>query len=207
RRSIDVCNIGRRSAITHRALLDRSDRLHTFYYYDTVAPSGANLKDRTFRVEDPAGHRLLLANMLKRSEFYLANRGHINRPTLTVCQNVISSRYYEGAAAGTIMLGEPPSTQQFRSQFDWPDAVIQVPFDAPDISDILDRLSDQPQRLGAIRRNNVREAALRHDWVYRVRAIFRALGVDATDGMEARMRKLERIAARAIGSDPIGEAK
>src|SRR5205085_4891923 len=43
-RPIDVCNIGRRSPITHRALLEDAARRHSFYYYDTVAASGPDLK-------------------------------------------------------------------------------------------------------------------------------------------------------------------
>lgn len=48
-RPIEVCNIGRRSQVTHQALLDDAERRRIFYYYDTVAASGADLKQRTFR--------------------------------------------------------------------------------------------------------------------------------------------------------------
>ena len=36
-RPIEICNIGRRSPITHQALLDDAERRQSFYYYDTVA--------------------------------------------------------------------------------------------------------------------------------------------------------------------------
>ena len=39
-RPIEVCNIGRRSQITHQALLEDADRRESFYYYDTVVASG-----------------------------------------------------------------------------------------------------------------------------------------------------------------------
>jgi hypothetical protein len=48
----------------------------------------------------------------------------------------IPARFYEGAAAGTVMIGEAPGTEEFKRQFDWPDAVIHMPFDSPDIGRI-----------------------------------------------------------------------
>jgi hypothetical protein len=58
------CNIGRRSPVTHQALLDEADLQQSFYYYDTVAASGADLKHRTFRIDSPHEHRGMLATLL-----------------------------------------------------------------------------------------------------------------------------------------------
>src|SRR3989442_15984605 len=66
-RAIDVCNIGRRSPVTHEALLRLARDGRIFYYYDTVAASGEGQKQRTFRVDDAGEHRLLLATLLQRS--------------------------------------------------------------------------------------------------------------------------------------------
>ena len=66
-RPIEVCNIGRRSQVTHHALLEDSARRGSFYYYDTVAASGTDLKQRTFRVESPREHRTMLAPLLPNS--------------------------------------------------------------------------------------------------------------------------------------------
>ena len=57
------------------------------------------------------------------------------------------------------MIGEAPRTEEFRQQFDWPDAVIDLPFDSPDIGRILADLNADPKRLRTVRHNNVREAA------------------------------------------------
>src|SRR5262245_37864879 len=162
-RPIDVCNIGRRSPVTHQALLEAAQ---SFYYYDTVAASGADLKQRTFRVDSPQEHRRMLATILKHSRYYIVNRSHINSPMFTAGRDEISARFYEGAAAGTVMVGEAPRTEEFKRQFDWPDAVIHIPFDSPDIGLILADLNSDPERLRAVRRNNAREAALRHEWMH-----------------------------------------
>jgi hypothetical protein len=197
-RPIEVCNVGRRSLVTHQALLDDAERRHSFYYYDTVAASGSDLKDRTFRVDSPHEHRRKLATLLKHSCYYIANRSYVNRPEFTAGRDEVSSRFYEGAAAGTVMIGEAPRTEEFKQQFDWSDALIHVPFDSPDIGRILANLNGDPERLRAIRRNNVRQAAQRHDWLHRILVVFDTLGLAPTQKMRARAKRLEQIASNAL---------
>jgi hypothetical protein len=202
-RPIEVCNIGRRSPVTHQALLDDAGRRQSFYYYDTVAASGADLKDRTFRVDSPQEHRRLLATLLKHSSYFIANRSYVNRPEFMAGRDEISARFYEGAAAGTVMIGEVPRTEEFKQQFDWPDAVIHAPFDSPDIGRILADLNGDHGRLRAVRRNNVREAARRHDWLRRILIVFSTLGLAPTEKMLARAKRLDQIASypKALCSD------
>ena len=194
-RPIDVCNIGRRSPVTHRALLEVAERRHSFYYYDTVAASGADMKQRTFRVDSPPEHRRMLATILKHSRYYIANRSYVNQPEFGPGGEEMSARFYEGAAAGTVMIGEAPRIDEFKRQFDWPDAVIHLPFDSPDIGDVLADLDSDPERLRAVRRNNVREAALRHDWLHRIQVVFDVLGLTPTEGMRVRAQRLRQIAS------------
>jgi Glycosyl transferases group 1 len=194
-RPIDVCNIGRRSPVTHQALLRLARERGRFYYYDTVAASGEDHRQRTFRVEDAAEHRLLLASLLQRSRYFIANRGRVNEPEVTQGRDEIGGRFYEGAAAGTVMLGEPPRSDEFDRQFDWPDAVIRLPFDSPDVERVLLELEAEPRRLERIRRDNVRQAALRHDWVHRLRAVFDVLELAPTTAMLDRQARLQALAA------------
>lgn len=196
-RVIDVCNIGRRSAITHEALLSLVHSRRLFYYYDTVAASGIDRKQRTFRVQSATEHRLLHAQLLQRSRYYFANRSRVNEPEFTMGIQEISGRFYEGAAAGTVMLGEPPDNAAFRRLFDWDDAIIPVPFDAPGIGGVLDALDSDPGRLARVRRANAQHAALRHDWVHRLHSVYDTLGLPATEGMRAREARLQSIAAMA----------
>jgi hypothetical protein len=194
-RAIDVCNIGRRSAVTHAALLVLARERRIFYYYDTVRASGERGKQMTFSVGNPAEHRLLLANILQRSKYYVANRARVNEPEMTEGKEEISGRFYEGAAAGAVLIGEPPRSEEFRKQFDWPDAVIRLPFDSPDVGAFLRALEEDPARLSRIRRENVRQAALRHDWVHRLRTVFETLGVPLTPAMLAREERLRALIA------------
>ncbi len=193
-RAIDVCNIGRRSAVTHAALLQLALDRRFFYYYDTVAASGVDLKQRTFRVQDPREHRLLLASLLQRSRYCFAHRGFVNDAAATGGHDEISSRVYEAAAAGVVMLGEAPRGPDFREQFDWTDALLPAPFDCPDIARLLHELDADPQRLERIRRENVRQSALRHDWLYRLRHVFATFALAPTAAMQQRAVQLETIA-------------
>jgi hypothetical protein len=204
-RTIDVANIGRRSPQTHAALLQLARERRIFYYYDTVAASGIDRKQRTFRVEDAAEHRTMYASLLTRSRYFVANRARINEPEFTNGRHEISARYYEGAAAGTVMIGEPPEIDQFKREFDWDDAVIRVPFNSPDIGAILAELDRDTQRIDAARRNNVSNAALRHDWVHRLRDVYDVLGLTPTEAMLERERRLQAMAAavRSGGEQPV----
>lgn len=197
-RVIDVCNIGRRSAVTHEALVGLARSRKIFYYYDTVAASGADKKQRTFPVNDASEHRLLLASLLQHSRYYVANRSRVNEPEFTMGRDEISARFYEGAAAGAVMVGEPPRTEEFQGQFDWPDALIRLPFDSPDVAQILAGIDEDPTRVARIRRDNVRNAALRHDWIHRLRTVFETLGLAPTPAMLAREERLRALAAEAL---------
>jgi len=201
-RSIDVCNIGRRSPVTHAALLALARERRLFYFYDTVRSSGPGGKQVTFQVGNPAEHRIFLANVLRRSRYYLAYRARVNEPEQTEGHEEISGRFFEGVAAGTVLLGEPPRSPEFERLFDWPDSVVRLPFDSPDVGDILTALDREPERMERIRRSNAREAAVRHDWVYRLETVFSALGMPSTEQMRARRNQLARLAQEYDRGEP-----
>jgi hypothetical protein len=199
-RTIDVCNIGRRSQVTHDALITLARSRKIFYHYDTVAASGVGQKQRSFRVGNANEHRLLLANILKRSRYFIANLSRVNEPELNKGRQEIAGRFYEGISAGTVLLGQPPKSFEFNEQFDWPDAVIAMPFDAPDIAQTLSALDADMDRLKRISRTNLYHAALRHDWLYRLQTVFKTVGLSPTPGMIERQVNLQAIAIRALES-------
>lgn len=188
-RNIDVCNIGRRSDITHQALLQMASVKDMFYYYDTVSTQQGVVnasKQNTFYVKNHKEHRLLLANILKHSRYFIANRALINDPERTGGHGEIPSRYFEGAAAGTVMMGEFPDSDIFKSYFGWEDAVLKIPFDAPHVADLIAELEAQPERLDAIRRNNVINALLQHDWLHRLTVIYNTFDLPPSAMMKER---------------------
>jgi hypothetical protein len=198
RRSIDVAGIGRRSRVTHQALLELARQQGFFYYYDTIqADPAVGSKHTTFRVSNPREHRLLLANILKRSRYFIANRAWADRPSLTRGKDEIAARFYEGIAGGAVILGEPPDSDDFRTQFDWADSVIRMPFDSPRVGELIAELDRDPARLAKIRADNVVNALLRHDWVYRLRPVLEVAGIPAPERLLAREARLRELSDRS----------
>jgi len=184
-RSIDVYSMGRKSSITHQALLKMAEQGQIFYIYDTYE----NMKTLL-----PRDHRLLVANKAKRSRYFITNAPKIDRQFETNGQGEISYRYFEGAASGTVMIGDFIENEAFRKHFDWPDAVIRVPFDTADIAKILTDLDSQPDRLKEIRKNNIVQSLLRHDWAYRWRAILDIVSLEPSPALVAREQHLKKLA-------------
>lgn len=187
RRCIDLNYMGRRSEVTHNAVLKITQARDFFYYYDSCNYLG---------FKDYKQHRDLFANLLKRSSYFIANRANANEPEKTQGYQEIGYRFFEGAAAGTVMLGDYPKTETFDHYFDWQDAVIDLPFDSPDIERIINDLNAQPKRLTEIRRNNVINCLKRHDWIYRWRTILETVGLPVTEGVTKREESLKALAAK-----------
>ena len=208
-RPIDVCGIGRRSEVTHRALLEMARRQHLFYYFDTARARGVTNAARqiTFSVVDPAQHRFLYATLLKNSRYFMASRARANEPEVTGGRQEISARFFEGAAAGTVMIGDPPRNALFGSYFDWPDAVIEVPYDSPDIADVIESLDADPERVARIRRDAVVGTLRKNDWAYRLQTVVRAADILPTQAMTERIKKLRALADGIAGRAPAAPAR
>ena len=183
-RVIDVYSIGRRSEITHRKLLKMARESGLFYLHDSIGGSQA-INSRE--------HRLLFANVAKRSRYFVVNPGKIDEPNLTGGQMEAGNRYFEGAASGAIMLGERPNNEVFEGLFDWADAVTHVPYDSDDIDAVIENLDAEPERQDRIRRTGIVQALLRHDWVYRWEAILKAIGLEPLPGALERKGRLGRL--------------
>lgn len=189
-RVIDVYSIGRRWEGIHQALIDVAKRGEIFYVHDTFAASNAP-------VYDHRQHRDLYANMTRRSRYFTVAPGKLN-DEVTRGQAEVGYRYYEGAAAGAVMIGQAPDCEAFTEMFPWQDAVIPVKHDGSDIVSVLDDLDSDFERTSAIHRRNATEALLRHDWVYRWKELLRIAGVEPLPGMAARERRLQELADSAI---------
>lgn len=185
KRCVDVLSIGRRSEETHQSLLRMAKEEGLFYVYDTIDGLNAYSLDE---------HRMLLAEMAKRTKYFLANPGKINRPDETGGQSEFGYRHFEGAATGTIMIGERPNNKEFERFFDWEDAVIDLPFGSDKIAAIIEDLDKQPERQMRIRKNNIIQSLLHHDWTYRWEAVLKMAGLDPLPGLLKRKERLKELA-------------
>ncbi len=192
KRVVDVYSIGRRSETTHQALLRMASEDGLFYLHDTIAGDQAI---------DPSQHRALFANVAKRSRYFMVNPGLFDRPDKRGNQIEIGNRYFEGIAAGTILVGERPNNQEFDRLFDWPDVVIPLAYNSPDINLLIRELDRQPERQDRIRRTNVAQALLRHDWVYRWEAMLKTAGLEPMPELFERKERLRTMAAAVSQND------
>jgi len=187
-RFIDVCAIGRQSAATHRALVHLARSEGLYYHHDTLVGP--------YKAREPSEHRLLLASIIKHSRYFLASTAKIDQSHETNEQQEVGFRFFEGMAGGAVILGTPPKTGVFEQLFDWPDAIVETPFDHPDIGDTLRTLDRDPERIEKIRVNNTAGILRKHDWLHRWRAILEHLDLPEPQGLLSRERELKRLQKR-----------
>lgn len=197
RRVVDVYSIGRRSEITHRALLKMVANGSFFYLHDTMSPD---------QVSNATEHRQLFANIAKRSRYFVVNPGLIDRKDIRGNQIEIGNRYFEASAAGAIMLGERPENGEFDRLFDWPDSMIHVPYDSADIEQTIKALDRDPERQDKIRRESVKQTLLHHDWVCRWEAILKATGLEPMPTLSQRKEALCNLVELTMQPDLIADA-
>jgi Glycosyl transferases group 1 len=194
-RVIDVYSIGRRYRGIHCQILKAAARGELFYVYDSFANTSMA------KVYDHRQHRELFANIAKRSRYFVVAPAKFDVRDETRGQTEIGYRYYEGAAAGAVMIGEAPESEAYRELFGWPEVVIPIKPDGSDIMAVLGDLGSDPERMAAISRRNTREVLLHHDWVYRWKEIFRVATIEPSPGMAARERRLKEMADFAASVD------
>jgi Glycosyl transferases group 1 len=184
-RFIDVLSIGRRSEDTHHALIKMVKEDKIFYVYDSINGQ---------QVFSSNEHRLLFANMAKRSRYFIVNPGHMDSPERTGGESEIGFRYFEGAASGSILIGESPINEEFLKIFNWPDAIIHLPYGSSDIGTIISELDKQPQRQEKIRRNNVVQSLMNFDCAYRWEKVLQTAGLDPMPKLLERKKYLRDLA-------------
>ena len=191
-RVIDIYSIGRRREGMHERLLQAAKRKELFYIYDTFQASLSG-------VYDHRQHRDHFANVSKRSRYFIVAPGKIDAVAETEGQSELGHRYYEGAAAGAVLIGQAPHSESFAQMFPWPDAVIPVQPDGSDVMDVLAELDSDPARVTAASRRNAVGAFLYHDWVYRWKEVLKVAGLEPSPGMLARECRLKELAAMVAG--------
>jgi hypothetical protein len=205
-RVVDVYSIGNRSAQVHGDLLALARRDQLFYVYDSLASTDS-------RVKDWGEHRLLLAETIKRTRYFMTFSPAslaTSKAGKIAGEHVLPSRLFEGAAGGAIMLGTAPECPEFAECFDWPDAVIEVDPNAAGVDRVIAELDSQPERTEAIRRTGAVQCLLRHDWVYRWEAVLAKVGMEPLPRLEQRKADLRRIAGAAMltaQADVVGARK
>lgn len=187
-RTIDVNSYGRTLPETHQALVRALEARRLHYVHSTTAGPFAFAAHRE--------HRLQTAAALQRSRYTVVYRNNESpaRALLSAGEESLTFRYFEGIAAGAVVLGTRPEAPDFTDCFDWPDAVIPIGAPEPDIESVIAALDADPERLARARLDNVTQSLRRHDWGHRWRTVLASVGLEPTPQLQAR---LGRLAARA----------
>jgi len=183
-RSLDLYSLGRRSDITHKKLLELCKSNKFFYIFDTMDAE---------KVLDPVQHRVLVSSLAKRAKYFIVNPGKVDIPHETTIQSEFGARYFEGCAAGTIMIGEHPKTSSFKEIFHWPNAVVEFPFDGDHIEEFIKDLEHNSQMYEPVRRENVVQSLNNHDWLHRWSSILESAGMEPCENLLEREDRLKNI--------------
>jgi hypothetical protein len=186
-RSVDLYQYGRRSEVTHEAALRLVREHGLFYIYDTVF---------NVPLEDYRAHRTLVAETMKRSRYFFGYRPGENLGRAQ-SDDPLSSRYFEAVGGGAVLLGNRPGNAEYDECFPWPDATIEIPFEAHDLREILAHLDAQPERIATARMNNIVGTLRTLDWVYNWARILDQAGLEHPPGVRARMARLAELADMA----------
>jgi hypothetical protein len=192
-RVVDVYSMGRRREGIHQQLYKAASNGSIFYLHDTF---GASLA----QVYDYREHRNLFANVAKRSKYFMVAPGKVDLGDETRGQEEIGHRYYEGTAAGAVLIGQAPHSNSFATMFPWSDAVIEIRPDGSDVLDVIAKLDAEPERMLAIGQKNAGQALLRHDWVYRWKEILQVAGLEPLPAIAAREQRLKDLADRVLSA-------
>jgi hypothetical protein len=196
-RTIDVYSMGRRAPRTHELLCVMADRNEIFYVYDAWG-NGAVLNWQESRA--------LTRAYIQRCRYFIAYAPDIGNPLMkeqSGGEQSLATRYFEGAAGGSVMLGSAPACPEFDELFDWPDALIPISTEPEDMRGILAELDAQPSRLARIRTENVRQSLLRHDWAHRWSLVLDTLGLERSDALADRLARLDQAASLILQEESL----
>lgn len=195
-RPIDVVSTGRSLAPVHLRLLQIARERDLFYVFDAwtalKAINWAEVRDAN-------------AAAIKRSKYSIVWDPSVSMSKMIEMghQRTLTTRYFESAAGGAVVLGSRSSSTAFETHFDWPDAVVPI---APDGSDVAERIAEldaDPDRCAAIRRANTVNCLRRHDWSHRWGTMVATLGLEGTAAHADRHAALEARASAIEGAPSI----
>ncbi len=181
-RSTDVFYMGRRSPVTHDALIRLLENRKITYVFDSIQGRITH---------DIRQHRELLAGTIQNARYFVVHRAKANCQDHTGGQEELGLRYFEGAAAGAVLIGSAPRSEVFQEYFDWPDAVLPMDYDCSNVAEVLADLDRQQERMEQARYRNVVESLRRHDWCHRWSEILDQVGQPVSAGVMQRAQRLD----------------
>lgn len=183
-RAVDAVCFGRRLDPVHRRLRAIAQDRNWLYLFDTW--SG-------LKAIDWEQVRESNASVMRRSRYAVVWDPSVSAKKAPRMQDqrALTTRYFEAAAGGAIILGSRTPSDEFAAHFDWPDAVVDIATDGSDLEARLNELEADPVRCATIRRNNVVNCLRRHDWLHRWERVLETLQLEPTPAHLERRAALE----------------
>jgi hypothetical protein len=124
---------------------------------------------------DPYAHRRQFWRMAAMSRIALAFDGDFGGRRARY--PAVTQRWFECWAAGCVVVGRAPRTDEFPVLAPWPDAQIEAPSEAADLPDFLMALMADGARLARASAAAAAQARARHDWRDRFAPILAECGL------------------------------
>ena len=188
-RPVELHSMGRCNKVFFREFQKLVDQYGWTYIYNTFHLSV---------LHDYRMHRKYLSDILKRTLFFEVNPAKFDEELESKNQHEVGNRYFEGIAAGCVLVGLPNNNPTFKKIFPWDDILIQLPEVAEDIVPFILDLFNQRERLEHISRMNSRGALLYHDFAYRWEFTLKQAGLEPTDTLLRRKEQLSREAEKFL---------
>lgn len=172
-RPIAVAGYGRQhpkfaSELGRRLNRPGSDEL---FYHTNWVRSGA--------ATDRLRYREMFWQILRQSRVALAFDHLFADPGQRGELSYVGPRWFESLAAGCVVAGIAPHSEEAGRLLDWTDATIDLPEDPEAGAEALIALLADEERLRAASAETLRQMRLRHDWRHRLRDMLETLGMDA----------------------------
>lgn len=191
-RTVDYLCIGRRHNPVHASMFDHCCRTDRFYVFDLW---------KDMRVKEWPAARRQNADMGSRSKHYVV-WPPIRKLPDGRSETALTTRYFEGASTGAVMIGAPPQVPEFERLFSAPEPVVDMPEDPELVPAFLDRLDADATYLSEVARMNRLDILERHDWAHRWAHILGVMGMPVSDGLAARLSELHRRRLTEAGARP-----
>lgn len=141
-------------------------------------------------------YRAMFWQLLRMSRVSMAFDHFVANPRGSAQHSYVGPRWFEALAAGTVIAGRGPATDEAKALLDWPDAMVDVSLDPEAAAGELEALIADDDRLRQASQRNLAEMNARHDWRHRLDSILREEGLDRPEKLAERLSTLTERSAQ-----------
>lgn len=184
-RPIAVTGFGRQHALTVNCIADRLNRSCSseFFYNTNYMEQG--------RMLDSDRYRSMFWQILRKTRISLAF-DHLSTHPTSAKLSYIGPRWFESLAAGTVLVGRAPNSDDRFRLLNWKDATIDLPENPYLAPDVIEELLRDEERLREVSKRNLKEMYGGHDWRHRLVTIYEREGFEVDSRMLCSLENLSR---------------